>query len=148
MGKASMVDGMFLLNPLRFVAIPVLTSVAAKPSTSSNWVAELLLVGISCEKNLSPGASAACPGSPKVKFGFSGSNFEARWMTGSGLSGDTARPISKATLRLENIFGVEVSRRGGTRGGVTVSPHPPGPPCIPPCPCRVAGSSWKGRVSL
>jgi hypothetical protein len=56
-------------------------------------------------------------------------------------------------LRLENILGGEMSNRGGTGGGVGLLPHHPKfcfrrGVCAPPYICEVAGSVWKGNVSL
>lgn len=61
--------------------------------------------------------------------------------------------LSGIMLRLENIFGGEMSNRGGTGGGVGLPPHHPKfcfprGVCAPPYICEVAGSVWKGNVSL
>ncbi len=75
------------------------------------WLNENPLLGFS-----------ACCGTFSVNVGFSGRSFEERrccFSTEMFCSGEIARPmVSGLTLLLENIFGLDVSSLGGTRGGI------------------------------
>lgn len=55
-------------------------------------------------------------------MGFSGRSFDERrccFSVGTACSGEIARPIvSGLMLLLENMFGLEVSKRGGILGGI------------------------------
>jgi hypothetical protein len=103
-----------------------------------------------------------------VRVGFSGSSFDERRIIFSldlCVSGEIATPIiSGLMLLLENIFGLDISNRGGTFGANRGETFAATPLTVPPGPVRflsvdprnpwgvlgllVKGTNWKGSISL